>query len=183
MLIAHYLAEKQLRKISLMVCVEFLIQAKLHTVNIHLHSVHKILWTYRLIFIGQYELKKKGCRWSLITAAPAASYTWGPEIAYQLQKFGVASTSLACRRSSLVWSCWKTSRTWTDQGPSSAHAASHVTQVNWRPTEYVGNHNHRGPGAPPFCRESLATHDGERTGWKALVSSHRTAEPGHGQRN
>ncbi len=28
-----------------------------------------------------------------------------------------------------------------DQGPTSAHTASHVTQANWRPAEEVDNHD------------------------------------------
>ncbi len=44
-----------------------------------------------------------------------------------------------------------------------------MTQANWRTTEGVD----RSPD-----RESSVTHDGEGTGWKSLMSSHRTVEPG-----
>ncbi len=77
------------------------------------------------------------------------------------------------KKAPLVWSCCKTSRRWAGQRPSPSHTTSHVAPTSWgqqprsRPTWI------RSPD-----RESSATQDGERAGWKCLVSSHRTAEPG-----
>ncbi len=35
---------------------------------------------------------------------------------------------------------------WADQGPTSAHTASHMAQTNRRPAEDVGNHDQGRPG-------------------------------------
>ncbi len=69
------------------------------------------------------------------------------------------------------WSCCQTSRPRTDQGPASAHTASHgveeleASRKRWQPRS-------RRTRSPTPGRESSVTHDGERIGWKPLVSSH-----------
>ncbi len=64
-----------------------------------------------------------------------------------------------------------------DQGPTSAHTASHVVQANWRPTEDVGNHDQRRSGAP-LRTVSLRLRTMENGLGESLVNLRRTVESG-----
>ncbi len=141
-----------------------------HTVKVHLHSVQKVLWKYRLLLVGQYEWIMKECWGSLTMTAPATFYTWGTKIAYQWQNCGFASALRACRRK------------------SSKEGFAELGHAGRRPEcglikDLLLSTQSRQTWHPSPDRESSATQDGERAKWKSLVSSHRTAELGQGQRN
>ncbi len=92
---------------------------------------------------------------------------------YQTHRIRVNAGFALAKKAPPVWTRCKTSRRWVDQELSPSHTASHVAQTSWR---------HGRPRSRPTCnrspeRESSATHNKERTGWKSLVSSHRNVEP------
>ncbi len=76
------------------------------------------------------------------------------------------------KKAPLVWSRCKASRRWTDKGSHGLAGDAAELEASWR----CGQPRSRQARSLSPDRESSATHDGERTGWKSLVSSRRTVE-------
>ncbi len=131
----------------------------------------------------QYEYPAKGCWRPLTMIASTAFYKWGAEI--------------ACH----PWNCARPFASLVDRHSSSKGGffglvmLQNIPTVNWSMTYFCPHRLGRGAGeleaswrlgqprskqtwSPSPDHESSATHFGKRIGWRSLVSSHWTVEPG-----